>query len=208
MPAEFVGVWERVELSVNGDIVVGAGRSYWFQGPSRFLDVRAAGAGIRSEAFAGTTDWDEGARVLSWQHDLDLHPGPSDDAGRVEWRDGDLIEHGSADSAVGAIDYAEVWRRRSIDGATMTIAERVGGVGRLAACNGRVAVLIDDRPTGILRAGHAVDRGWATVFDLVLGGPLPRDFDPTLGGRERSFTSFGCQWAARESAAVQSSSPR
>ena len=166
--------------------------------------MRAAGGGAPSEAFAGVTSWDPVRRTLTWDPQLDLHPGARVDCGRIEWVDGDLIEHGTADLLDETVHYTEVFRRRSLDGAPVVIADRIGGSGRLAWCGIRGAVLIDDRPAGLVRGGSFVDHGWAWVLDLVLGSlpgaiRLTAGADPALGvepGAELDL--FGARWRVVE----------
>lgn len=175
LPAEFVGVWERVGLTVDGRDIVGAGRSFWFQSSSRFLDVRAAGGGLRTEAFGGYTTWRESTATLTWHHEFDLHPEAAGDSGAIDWHDGDLVEHGTAGLGDDMIRYTEIWRRRSAPDEPLTIADRVDGVGRLARCGDRGAVTIDDRRPnghGSHRGGVFTDRGRALAFDLVLGASV------------------------------------
>ena len=191
LPPEFWGAWERVELTVDGRPIPDAGRSLWLQGPSRFVDVRAAGGGLPSEAFAGTTTWDPVSRELTWAHDIDMHPAARDDSGRVEWVDGDLVEHGSAAQFGDTIDYTEVWRRRSMPGDQVVIADRVDGPGALAWNAHLGVVTIDDRPNGALRGGIFERRSWGCAFVVTHGPPLATR-PPALA--EEEFTAWDSAW--------------
>lgn len=192
LPVEFIGLWQRVELIVDDEIVHGAGQSWWFQGAEHFLDVRAAGATLQSEAFGGVTTWEADTATLRWSHDLDLHPDPSDDHGRVEWRDGDLIEHGVAEQFGNEIAFSEVWRRHVDPATPIHIAERTSGIGRMAVCGSRAAIMLDDRPDGAVRGGNLSNRGWCWAFDHVLGLPLERP--RALPQTSDEFAAFGEQW--------------
>lgn len=196
VPSEFVGVWERVELVVDGRTVFDAGRSFWFQSRSEFLDVRAAGGGLQSEAFGGVTKWDPATATLTWSHDIDMHPESPTDCGRVEWRGPDLVEYGTAEVFDETIEYCEVWRRRTDSTSTVYVADRIDGIGRMAWCEYLSAVTIDDRPAGTLQGGVCSDRGWAWVFDIVQGKPLASISDvlPTHLTESDEFTRWGHTW--------------
>ena len=191
LPSEFWGVWERVELTVADRLVPSGGRAFWIQASSRFVDVRAAGGGLVSEAFAGTTTWNPVSGVLSWAHDIDMYSGGHDDAGRVEWADGDLVEHGSAPQFGDTIDYTEVWRRRSMPGDQVVIADRVDGPGALAWNAHLGVVTIDDRPNGALRGGIFERRSWGCAFVVTHGPPLATR-PPALA--EEEFTAWDSAW--------------
>lgn len=197
LPYEFVGLWERVSIVVDGRLIRDAGRTWWFQGEQQFLDVRAAGGGLLTEMFGGVTTWDDSAQTLSWSHDIDLHRGDRDDSGRVEWRDGDLIEHGSAMGPAGPIEYSEVWRRRETDASVM-IADRVGGTGRLALCGQNGAVFIDDRPDGSTAGGLFTIRSWGWTFGVTIGLPLAGTPVPAPTRCGTTFHQFKNAWTVIE----------
>lgn len=191
LPPEFVGLWNRVSIVVDGCSIPGAGPAWWFQAPQRFLDVRARGGGLRAEMFGGVTTWSATARTLFWSHDLDLHDDGSDDSGRVEWIHGDLVEHGTAASADGVVEYTEVWRRHTADD-VVTIADRVDATGRLARCGSMGAVFIDDRPDGPIAGGCFVDRGTRYEFEVTHG--LPLTDTPSAMPHTGTFEQFGQTW--------------
>lgn len=197
LPAEFVGLWERIEITVDGRPISGAGRSWWFQATSRFLDVRAAGGGLQTEMFAGETAWDAATEILTWTHDLDLHVDGRADSGRVEWREGDLIEHGTAMIAGDTIEYSEVWRRREPPCAVL-LAERDRGVGRMAICGARGGVFVDDRPDGQPRGGLFTQRSWTWAFEVTIGVPLPSPPIDVLAKVGASFDQFGSTWTVTD----------
>jgi hypothetical protein len=102
-----VGVWERVELALDGAVVPDAGRAWWVQAPSLFVDVRQEVGPEGGAAFGGTTSWD--GLALTWHHLVDRSPPMFPDTGRVHV-DGDcLVEEG--DGLAGAATYRERWRR-------------------------------------------------------------------------------------------------
>jgi len=202
LPSEFVGLWERIRLTVDGSAIHGAGRSLWFQAGERYLDVRQAGGELPAEAFAGITRWHAASETLTWEHELDIQVGAdTDDQGRVEWFNGDLVEHGTAEIHGNEIVYSEVWRRRSAVAGQVVIADRIGGSGRLAWCGSRGALILDERPDGKFTAGTFVDHETSWRFDMTIGvlatheaGALP----PVVPTYE--FEACGAVWQIVEAA--------
>jgi len=200
LPSEFVGLWERIRLTVDGNAIHGAGHSLWFQAGERYLDVRQAGGELPAEAFAGITRWDAASATLTWEHELDIHvDAENDDRGRVEWVDGDLVEHGTAAISGTEIVYSEVWRRSSAVAEQVVIADRIGGSGRLAWCGRHGALIIDDRPGGEFTGGTFVDHVSSWQFDMTIGvlarhdtGALP----PVVPTNE--FEACGAVWQVVE----------
>ena len=143
--------------------------------------------------FGGETTWDASTDSLSWTHAIDLHTDSDVDIGRVEWRDGDLIEYGTAPGPAGMVHYHEVWRRQQV-GEPVIVADRVGGVGRLARCGVRGAVFIDARPTVTPAGGLFAEQSWQCVFDVTISRRLhskPVSVPTAIGA---SFDQFENSW--------------
>jgi hypothetical protein len=166
LPTEFTGLWERTGLWIDGVFVPLSGRAFWFQGLSAFVDVREGSVCVLSEAFAGTTTWTPADESIFWSHDIDLRADQNPDLGRVEWRSGDIVEHGTTDVFGVDKDFTEIWRRRSDPGDPMVIADRVDGTGRLAVTGDSLAVLLGNGGTGVVRAGmgYTVGGRWSATI--------------------------------------------
>lgn len=150
------------------------------------------------EAFAGVTTWDARSETLRWHRSIDHSQRADQDLGRVEWHDGDLVEHGTADVEGARIDYTEIWRRRSQPGEAVVIAECVDARGLLACCSDTCAVAMADESGKNVLAGLAGRASLNWEFRYVVGvGEIPTG--GSCGSRiGQQFVQFGERWKVLE----------
>jgi len=189
LPVEFVGLWSRVGLSVNGE-ELDPGTCRWFQGRTQFLDIRGGGGHLDPMAFCGATEWSAGAKELRWHHVLDMETTHGDDVGHVEWDGDDLLEHGVAEVAGGEHRYTERWRSLTEPGERVVIADRVVGLGRIAMAGSHGGVLISHDDQTFAACGLFGERESTWTFELVIGesfGGTTERLTPLVGSTEQCF---------------------
>ena len=111
VPGEFVGVWQRESLQINGAPPFEDSHAIWLQTPSRYADIRVSqpnGSSL-SEAFGGSQEWH--APALTFHHSLAFSVRLTQDIGSMSWDGETLIEEGSAVYNGVNIDFRERWIR-------------------------------------------------------------------------------------------------
>ncbi|MCW2778827.1 MAG: hypothetical protein JWN17_2552 [Frankiales bacterium] len=96
-----VGAWRRAGIARGDGPLVEDERVVWLQVGDAFADLRAGGED--PVAFAGRTTVE--GDVVTWHHEVSTQP-PATDVGRVEHRDGLLVETGTGDDGR---PYVEHW---------------------------------------------------------------------------------------------------
>jgi len=111
VPSEFVGVWQRESLQINGAPPFEDSRVIWLQTPSRYGDIRVSqpNGNAISEAFGGSQEWH--APALTFHRSLDLGVRLTKDIGSMSWDGETLIEEGCAVYKGLNVDFRERWTR-------------------------------------------------------------------------------------------------
>jgi hypothetical protein len=112
LPAAFLGVWERSELSVDGRPVADPGRAVWLETGSGFVDLRTGEGPDCPAAGGGTTTLDGATLVWSLDADSRAEQGlyRAVERGQVGFDGTDLVEEGSGTDGSPAA-YRARWRR-------------------------------------------------------------------------------------------------
>jgi hypothetical protein len=172
LPPAFLGVWQRVGLSVDGQVVVDPGRAVWLETGSGFVDVRVGGGPDCPAASGGTTSWD-GASLL-WSLDVDSRADQglyrAIERGRVAFDGGDLVEEGSASDGSPA-PYLARWRRLPGVGGPWAPNLAAATAHGIAVRIGMHAAVVVDREAagGGLAAAYCRWDGFVWRAELTLG---------------------------------------
>ena len=109
---DFIGVWQRQSIAINGGEPFEDARVFWLQTESYFADMRWPiaksndGEGAAS-AFAGRAEWR--SPCMYFQHEIDLTKEFSEDIGQLSFKDNMLIEDGQVEVDGRSISFQEVW---------------------------------------------------------------------------------------------------
>jgi Protein HRI1 len=167
VPPEFVGVWRREGIALDGAPPSESHDVLWLQAHEAFADVRRARSrvGLASmHAFAGATFWH--APELRWRHDLDWHGADAEDRGTVEWDADGFVEHGTTRIDGRVAHYAERWERLD-PGEQLLVANANDDTAMLVAVGVHAIALADWRsesrgfPIRIMRAAGG---GWRDAW--------------------------------------------
>ncbi len=182
MPEEFVGAWDRVEFSLDGEVVLDAAQTIWLQGHSAYCDLRVpqAGSDDSVESFAGHTTFKDDR--LYFSHDLDLNSGPAAlaDVGDVVWADVDeMVETGVFVVDGETVQYREVWRRLPLS--RQPVIEGCDRGFAHVQVGSHSMTIEDGRPTGAFTACYRRDG----IALLATGMPIATN-DVALHSGDRS----------------------
>jgi hypothetical protein len=147
IPDEYIGVWHRESVQVEGQEPFEDSQVVWLQARSRYADVRVAlpDYQVEPESFGGSITWSE--PQLTFAHQIDLTNRFPNDMGRLHFEGDVLVEEGSVEIGGRTIAYRERWQRQSsVDpdyvvfesrgrgGLTEGLAVRVGDRGIIMQC--------------------------------------------------------------------------
>jgi hypothetical protein len=109
-PQDFIGVWQRLSISVAGEEPAEDSHAYWLHAGGYFADIRWP-AGDESQAkvsaFAGAAQWD--SPVMRFHHEIDLTKEFSEDTGTMFFKNEELHEKGQVFWQGRNIEFEEVW---------------------------------------------------------------------------------------------------
>jgi hypothetical protein len=172
LPARFLGVWERTELSLDGRPVAEPGRAVWLETGSGYVDVRIGDGPDCPAAGGGTTTWD--GTSLLWSLDVDSRAGDglysSVERGRVTFDGDDLVEEGTGTDGSPA-PYRARWRRQpGVGGRWAPNLAAATGHGVAVRIGMHAAVVVDRGPAaGGVAAAYCRWDGLVWRSDLTLG---------------------------------------
>lgn len=127
--SDFIGVWQRESISIEGGDPFEDSNVLWLHTGDYFADVRfprPSETQAITMAFAGRAHWQ--SPRMRFEHEIDLTKEFTEDTGHMSFASGKLIEKGEVTVNEKVIKFEEVWTQLvSANKADYQVAKRMDG---------------------------------------------------------------------------------